>query len=75
MKTICNIYKVLPGTFLGIGDIIIPALFLNYSMAFDVSRSKFPIYFILNFCGIDIFLAFSKVLKINFIKITVKDLY
>lgn len=51
-KRLCAYYYEYSYSLLGLGDILIPGISVNYSIIFDLSMShKIPIYFILNVLG------------------------
>ena len=51
-KRLCDYYYDYPFSLLGLGDILIPGLSVNYAIIFDLSNSnKIPIYFIVNVFG------------------------
>jgi len=51
-KRLCDYYYDYPYSLLGLGDILIPGLSVNYAIIFDFSNSnKFPVYFIVNVIG------------------------
>ena len=56
IKTICNQYFDYPFTIMGIGEIIIPGLNLNYALLFDISNNSSTnnkyFYFLINLIGI-----------------------
>ncbi len=51
-KILCDYYYEYSYSLLGLGDILIPGLSVNYSIIFDLSlNSRFPVYFIVNILG------------------------
>ena len=52
-KRLCDAYFSFPYTLLGLGDILIPGLSVNYAIIYDQStrKSKVPVYFIVNVIG------------------------
>ena len=65
-KTVCNFYWNFPFTVLGMVEIILPTLSINYALRYDVA-SKFkliPSYYIFNLLGIYIvFVIFIDLIK------------
>jgi hypothetical protein len=48
----CNQFYNYPYVLLGIGDIVIPALHINYAVLYDIKSSrKFLLYTAINFTG------------------------
>ncbi len=55
-KTVCEPITGNGYTSLGIGDILIPGICINYSLIFDLSSSnRYGIYFFVNIAGINFF--------------------
>ncbi len=51
-KILCDYYYDYSYSLLGLGDILIPGLSVNYCIIFDLSmKSRFPIYFFVNVLG------------------------
>lgn len=53
-KKLCAWYSDFPYTILGMGEVIVPALSLNYAFIHDMSTigTKIPVYFITNLLGL-----------------------
>lgn len=53
-KRLCAWYSDFPYTILGIGEVIVPAMSLNYAFIHDMSTigTKIPVYFITNLAGL-----------------------
>jgi hypothetical protein len=51
---ICNDYYDFPFTILGMGEILVPAISLNYAIVHDLANvgSRIPIYFLANLIGL-----------------------
>ena len=51
-KKVCNYYNDYPYAILGLGNVLVGAVSINYAFLYDYCKgSKFPLYFILNFVG------------------------
>jgi len=60
-KRLCDFYYNYSYSLLGLGDLLIPGLSINYAIIFDLAKSnRFPIYFIVNIIAyfIGLMLAF-----------------
>jgi len=59
-KVLCDYYYDYPYTLLGLGDILIPGLSVNYAIIYDFANSnKFYPYFIVNVVGKYLFYIIS----------------
>ncbi|RNA03934.1 signal peptide peptidase-like 2B isoform X1 [Brachionus plicatilis] len=68
-RRLCSYYYDFSFSLLGLGDILVPGLSVNYAIIFDraIGNSRFPKYFIINVIGyiIGLLLAFMGLLFMN----------